>query len=943
MTFTVGQRWISNTESQLGLGIITDISGRQVSVHFPAAEEHRIYAKDNAPLSRIICKKDEEVLTQDQKKLIIASSQEHQGLLIYRAIDAEGQELQITELDLDCNIVLNTPKQRLFSGLLDKLEAFKLRIDTLHHLGRLQQSKIRGLIGSRTNHLPHQIYIAHEVAKRYAPRVLLADEVGLGKTIEAGMIIHYQLHTARAQRIVLIVPDPLIHQWLVEFIRKFNLYFTIIDEHHFIQQPSYSEEDEIPLEEEFGSLSNPFENEQLVLCGLNFLMNHQKAREALLESDWDLLLVDEAHHLHWTELKPSDEYLFIQNLSHCAKGLLLLTATPEHVGIESHFARLKLLDPSRFYDFSVFKKEEARYQELNVLVQKLLAYQEKEQTDCLNKELTQELFAYLGDDTVESLSKNIRNLLDRHGTGRLLFRNTRAAIQGFPKRLVYPYPLPSVSIYSKANLYPETQLDPSIWLELDPRVSWLTSKISELHPKKILILCANSSTAIALEQHLKLKISITVFHEGMSIVERDRAAAYFTEQEEGAQVLICSEIGSEGRNFQCSHHLVLFDLPLNPDLLEQRIGRLDRIGQKHPIHIHVPYLLDSAHERLFRWYQEGLNVFHANCSVGFSIYEHFEERLKPLLEMTADFKLLDPLIEDTKTFTENILQTLQEGRDRLLELNSCNLEVAETLIKQIEAEENNLELEGFMTRIFHEYGVDQEYHSDSCEILYPGAHMKTGYFPGLKDDGTTITYSRAKALIREDMEFLSFEHPMVTESMEMLLHSETGNACLATISVKSVAPGTLFVETFYTVNCAAPKSLQLDRYLPWTPIRILMDISGKNLSAILDYNKLNSMCSPVKGHLGYPIMKEISKDVEHILAQSTQKAEQTLKDLCEKARSEMTEELSQEASRLEALQKNNPAIRNEEIEFFKGRIEENKHYIDSATLKIQAIRVIINS
>ncbi|MCO6763725.1 hypothetical protein KQH43_32020, partial [Streptomyces sp. EL5] len=79
-------------------------------------------------------------------------------------------------------------------------------------------------------------------------------------------------------------------------------------------------------------------------------------------------------------------------------------------------------------------------------------------------------------------------------------------------------------------------------------------------------------------------------HEGMSILERDRAAAYFADEEFGAQVLICSEIGSEGRNFQFAHHLVLFDLPAHPDLLEQRIGRLDRIGQRHTIQLHVPYL-----------------------------------------------------------------------------------------------------------------------------------------------------------------------------------------------------------------------------------------------------------------------------------------------------------------------------------------------------------------
>ena len=111
---------------------------------------------------------------------------------------------------------------------------------------------------------------------------------------------------------------------------------------------------------------------------------------------------------------------------------------------------------------------------------------------------------------------------------------------------------------------------------------------------------------MTLENTLRTRegIRCTVFHEGMSLLERDKSAAYFADPDTGAQVMLCSEIGSEGRNFQFSHHLVLFDLPLNPDLLEQRIGRLDRIGQKNVVQIHVPYLQDTPQRTLIRWYHE---------------------------------------------------------------------------------------------------------------------------------------------------------------------------------------------------------------------------------------------------------------------------------------------------------------------------------------------------
>ena len=551
------------------------------------------------------------------------------------------------------------------------------------------------------------------------------------------------------------------------------------------------------------------------------------------------------------------------------------------------------------------------------------------------------------------MSHHPRLSVKRYGTGRVLFRNTRAAIQGFPERHMHSYPLARPALYTLfskqagINLHPEAYLDNSLWIEQDPRVEWLANQLDALHPQKVLVICAKAKTAMALEQHLKLKKGIrsTVFHEGLSIIDRDRAAAYFAEEENGAQTLICSEIGSEGRNFQFSHHLVLFDLPLNPDLLEQRIGRLDRIGQRHTIEIHVPYLLKTAQELLFRWYHEGINLFEKSCSVGFSIYEAFAERLLPILEKAmdeTDQTVLDTLITDTKGYAEHINQALQAGRDKLLELNSCDLPKAQELIAAIEAEENCLELENYMTKVFHEYAIEHEYHSEFAEILRPTEHMKTSHFPGLKEDGMTVTYSRSKALVREDMEFLSWEHPMVNESMDMILNSEVGNATLTTISVKSIAPGTLFLETFYTINCAAPKELQLDRFLPFIPIRILMNVSGKNLSKVLSYDQLNEMCDTVKRHLGYPIVKQVSGDLEIILNQSNADAEQQMKATIAQAQIEMQKSIGHEVNRLEALQKINPTIRDEEIAFFKKQIIDSEHYINSAALKLQALRVVIN-
>ncbi len=140
------------------------------------------------------------------------------------------------------------------------------------------------------------------------------------------------------------------------------------------------------------------------------------------------------------------------------------------------------------------------------------------------------------------------------------------------------------------------------WTQIDPRINWLADKCKQLYPEKMLVIAANAETSLDITQYLKTQTGVhaTAFHQGLSIVERDRAAAFFADHETGSQILVCSEIGSEGRNFQFAHHLVLFDLPINPDLLEQRIGRLDRIGQTSTLQIHAPYLKNSAQAICFR-------------------------------------------------------------------------------------------------------------------------------------------------------------------------------------------------------------------------------------------------------------------------------------------------------------------------------------------------------
>ncbi len=637
MSFALGQRWISDTESDLGLGTVVALDARTVTLMFAASEENRVYARSDAPVTRVIFNVGDVVDSQQGWSLQVEQVVEDQGVYTYLGtrVDTEESGVALREIFLSNQIRFNKPQDKLFAGQIDRMDNFVLRYRALTNQYQQHKSPMRGLCGMRAGLIPHQLYIAHEVGRRHAPRVLLADEVGLGKTIEAGMIIHQQVLTGRAERILIVVPETLQHQWLVEMMRRFNLHFSIFDEERCV--------------EAFSEADNPFETQQYVLCSLDFLRKSRQRFEQALEAEWDLLVVDEAHHLEWHPEKPSREYQVIEALAEQTPGVLLLTATPEQLGRESHFARLRLLDADRFYDYEAFVKEEEQYAPVADAVtalfsgEKLSDEAKNKITELLSEQDVEPLFKALEshaseDEIALARQELIDNLMDRHGTGRVLFRNTRAAIKGFPVRNVHLLPLEIPSQYTTSMrvagmlggkltpearamkmLYPEEifqefEGEESSWWQFDSRVNWLLEKVKAKRSEKILVIASRASTALQLEQALRERegIRATVFHEGMSIIERDKAAAYFAQEEGGAQVLICSEIGSEGRNFQFANQLVMFDLPFNPDLLEQRIGRLDRIGQKRDIDVYVPYLTETSQAILARWFQEGLNAFAGN-------------------------------------------------------------------------------------------------------------------------------------------------------------------------------------------------------------------------------------------------------------------------------------------------------------------------------------------
>ncbi|WP_092720642.1 RNA polymerase-associated protein RapA [Acinetobacter albensis] len=935
--FAIGQRWLSDTETELGLGVLIDVDERSVSILFPKSDETRVYARNNAPLSRIVFNIKDELQDQEGIKWLVESFEDRHGVVRYNVIrtleDGTEERKSLNETRLGAHIQLSKPLDRLLASQVDYKEWYDLRIEALLMQANMKASPLRGMVGARVGLIPHQLYIAHEVGQRFAPRVLLADEVGLGKTIEAGLIIHQQLKTGRSDRILILMPDSLQYQWMIEMRRRFNLQFSLFD----LTRTASIKEHDPDL--------NPFLTEQCIIASVDLMVDHDDLREQALDAGFDLLVVDEAHHLMWSEEQGgNDRYDLIEELAEKTPGVLLLTATPEQLGVESHFARLRLLDPQRFSSLERFLDEEVQYHHTAKIAEVLMSDLPLEPEHLAAIE---SLLGHSIQDVPEQRFRAIHELLDRHGTGRILFRNTREAIQGFPGRDCQPAALPAPEHWSKdgklrEQMWPEeAQLDGS-WMEHDPRVMWLMEMLrTGLKHKKVLLIARTGPVVEALENVLRLHAGIrtTMFHEGMSLLERDQAAAYFAEDSYGAQILLCSEIGSEGRNFQFASDLILFDLPANPDVLEQRIGRLDRIGQENRIQIHVPYLIGTAQERMFRWYNEGLNIFTNISPTAQTLQENFLVQLKECLLADVGQQFED-LLEEVSVQREALESELQAGRDRLLEYNSCRPIVAQEIVKALEDYDDNTTLPMFMKRFMASTNIDFDEQSNGTVIIKPTDQMQVQGL-SLDEEGMTATFYRDQAQVREDAQYLTLEHPFTESVMEMINTQSFGSTNVSVLKSAALPQGSVLLEVWFKVDVVAPKALNLPSSLPQQLIRVLLSEKGQDLSDKIAPEILKPYLHHLDGNSCRQVVKARRDVIEQRYTQALEIAKTALPNFKQQAKEIYGNKWQYEIDRLTYLKQFNPSIREDEIARLQKLQKEGIGLLDSLSVTPEAIQVLV--
>ncbi len=491
-----GNKLIHPFNPELGVGMVEKVEGRFLTVHFPATgQELRLAAEASGLTPLVAAPGARGHLISSGEQVEITGRSGH----LYRL--ADGREIE--DEDFWPEVAPDTPLEQLASLQLDRARAFRNRLDGLRFQALREAGGLGSFLGGRIELFPHQLHTALSAVRGDPVRWLLADEVGLGKTIEACLMLSALLRTGRAERALVIAPGTLTVQWLGELYRKFHQIFALLDAERLDAVAEVYEAD-----------ANPFEVHPFGVMALELLASDHRLAGLALEAEHDLIVVDEAHRLADPDIRDT-----IAPLVRRAKHALLLTATPLHADPRGFYELLSMLRPDAFEDFAAFEATLSR-----------------------------------GEASLACTS-SVR----------------REDIGGLPPRRP-----------QRVDLRPTNQGDAN-----DPRTNWLAEQTPgwAARNQKALVFVHGRERLESLRGFLERTIGtrIAVFHEGLSAARRDLEVANFRESK--FPLLLCSEAGSEGRNFQFCDRMVHYDLPTDPVVLEQRIGRLDRIGRRTPVEI----------------------------------------------------------------------------------------------------------------------------------------------------------------------------------------------------------------------------------------------------------------------------------------------------------------------------------------------------------------------
>jgi ATP-dependent helicase HepA len=762
----------------------------------------------------------------------------------------------------------------LRAGRVADAGAFLLRRQALTLDEERRNDALGALLASRVMVKPHQVGVVQRVLSARQPRFVLADEVGLGKTIEAGMIFSALRLSGLAARVLVIAPSHLTVQWLAELFHKFQQLFTLVDGDRLAH--SRRDEPDVP----------PWERFPRVVTSLELLSRSPAELEEVAAAGWDLVIVDEAHHL-----RGEKAFAAIEAIAPRTWGLLLLTATPMQLDPDEYRALLTLLDPVTAPDTGAFRARLERQEALSRTVRALLEGDDTEAMTAVGA-----LRARFPDDpelgSLTGREALLGHLAETYSLSEALIRNRRARVGGFSARRLRRHVVepPEAELVARdavlgavragsirgavlAGLLRRLDSSPAAFAQaasgvlasppvLPPRdakyqaLRALLGSVWEEEPEaKILLFTEALATLESLRSLLSADgIEALGYHGDLPLVERDRQVARFRDPD-GPKLLLSTEVGGEGRNFQFAHHLVNYDLPWSPATMEQRIGRLDRIGQTQPVDIHVFDVRGTLASDVLLLLADAVGVFGETVGGLDAVLEEVEDRILELAlagaaerteyrtalaarvaeTRTAIRRAYDPLL-DERSFDREAVQALVDRAGTRIGLE---LDPEESLEDGLWAIARDLDerLEETVTELARRVGigVDTDEQVDAFQCAFHFGHaLKVEALPGLQlgEERTVLgTFWRDTAVEQEEIEFFATGHPIVEALFGFLRDGPYGrNACRAIQHRGAAARGleVLFhlvpPEPEDTTPGARVPSRQLSRVLDRSLIRVAVTV-----------------------------------------------------------------------------------------------------------------------
>jgi len=746
-----GDRLIHRLNPDLGPGRITAVNGRTLSVVFPFAGTSLSLIADPEALAPLVLHAGQNVVVEGDSS---------RGRLEKACDDSQWQLADgriLPAASLWPVAVGISPLERLAAGDIDDVEDFVNRLDALL-LTRIREARGLGsFLGGRIRLFPHQLYAAEQATRADPVRWLLADEVGLGKTVEACLVLNRLLNTGRAERVLVVVPGTLTVQWLGELWRKYHQVFVLLDDDRLQD-----------VAREHGSDFNPFDVYRRVVVSLENLVANPRLTEQAVAAGIDLLVVDEAHHLRRPRGHPGNPaWRAVAPLAEQNNHVLLLTATPLEEDAHGFLRLIQLLHPEAFPGDFDAPERLASGQPL---------------PPCTTSTRRADIGGFpprrhapvtvddpAGWAALDALVESQRCLPARAGGLRRKADHVRRALSS-----------PAALAAVLTNLDQDLRVDCRKAGENDPRAHWLAAKAREWKEagEKTLVFVADRETLIALKDTLETvgRIRVGVFHEDLPPGQRDIEVAQFRTGS-ALSLMISTECGGEGRNFEFCRRLVLFDLPWNPVMVEQRIGRLDRIGRDRDVEIvtfRPPGGLAAAIARLY----EELGLYSEPMG-------GLDRELTRVEEAIRDAALAPEEVVDAARFLP-LVREVQAARARVrdaayheLHRDPYRAEMAGPILARVPArlDELNEEVVGGACRRLG-FDVEQE-RGERVWALEFASRALVDHLPGVAP-GTRFlgTFDRAEAVTREELDYFASGHPLVEGLLAELEDGARGTVAL---------------------------------------------------------------------------------------------------------------------------------------------------------------------